>query len=208
MKKLITTLLVALLSLSVFAACDRPVSTEVKDGAEQLTSAVTANAEKKTTTATEANTEEVVTTAKTTKAAPATVGVPSVKQLTDGYFKVVAGIEKGTSGASLKTARGAVAAFQFAQTYNLRKCNIDTLRDAMLKAYESLSDEKRADFDESFMDVVYLLDEAKDDYSAVAGTLEDAGVKDTFDKLVKGAGAWDNWDTLKAHTLTLGNSES
>lgn len=208
MKKLITTLLVALLSLSVFAACDRPVSTGVNDGAEQLTSAVTANAEKKTTTATEVVADKAVTSAKTTKAAPAATGTPSVKQLTDGYFNVVAGIERGTTGASLKTARGAVAAFQFAQTYNLRKCDIDALRDAMFQAYESMSDEKRSDFDESFMDVVYLLDEAKDDYSSVASTFEDAGVKDTFDKLVKGAGAWDNWDTLKAHTLTLGNSES
>lgn len=206
MKKLITVLLVAVLSLSVFAGCDKSVDTSVSDTANQVASVTTANAEKKTTQA--AKTTAATKAEEAAKPASKAPGVPSVKQLTDGYFNVVAGIEKGTTGASLKTAKGAVAAFQFAQTYNLRNCDVETLRDVMLKAYEALNAEKRSDFDESFMDVVYLLDEAKSDYSSVAATFEDAGVKDTFDKLVKNAGAWDNWDTLKANTLTIGNSDS
>ena len=57
------------------------------------------------------------------------------------------------------------------------------------------------------MDVVTFMDSAKDDPAAVAAQLEDAGVKDAFEKLAAKAGAWDNWDTLKSNTLTMGNSE-
>ena len=51
------------------------------------------------------------------------------------------------------------------------------------------------------------MDAAQEDPASVAGQLEDAGVKAAFEKLSKQAGAWDNWDTLKSNTLTMGNSE-
>lgn len=198
MKRYIAVLLVALLSLSVLAGCDRPVNTEVNDGKEQIT---TVAAVVKSTEA---------TTAKTTKASATNkiFKTPSTQDLVKGYFNVIGSIPKGTAGASLKLAEAAVAVFQFAQDYSLAGCDISAMRDNMLNAWEKvLDEEERANFDENFMDVVTFMDEAQKDPSSVAGQLEDAGVKADFEKLANQAGAWDNWDTLKANTLTMGNSE-
>lgn len=198
MKRYIAVLLVALLSLSVLAGCDRPVNTEVNDGKEQITTVAAA------VKSTEA------TTAKTTKASATNkiFKTPSTQDLVKGYFNVIGSIPKGTAGASLKLAEAAVAVFQFAQDYSLAGCDISAMRDNMLNAWEKvLDEEERANFDENFMDVVTFMDEAQQDPASVAGQLEDAGVKADFEKLASQAGAWDNWDTLKANTLTMGNSE-
>lgn len=198
MKRYIAVLLVALLSLSVLAGCDRPVNTEVNDGKEQITTVAAA------VKSTEA------TTAKTTKASATNkiFKTPSTQDLVKGYFNVIGSIPKGTAGASLKLAEAAVAVFQFAQDYSLAGCDISAMRDNMLNAWEKvLDEEERANFDENFMDVVTFMDEAQQDPASVAGQLEDAGVKANFEKLASQAGAWDNWDTLKANTLTMGNSE-
>lgn len=198
MKRYIAVLLVALLSLGVLAGCDRPVNTEVNDGKEQITTVAAA------VKSTEA------TTAKTTKASATNkiFKTPSTQDLVKGYFNVIGSIPKGTAGASLKLAEAAVAVFRFAQDYSLAGCDISAMRDNMLNAWEKvLDEEERANFDENFMDVVTFMDEAQKDPSSVAGQLEDAGVKADFEKLASQAGAWDNWDTLKANTLTMGNSE-
>lgn len=198
MKRYIAVLLVALLSLSVLAGCDRPVNTEVNDGKEQITTVAAA------VKSTEA------TTAKTTKASATNkiFKTPSTQDLVKGYFNVIGSIPKGTAGASLKLAEAAVAVFQFAQDYSLAGCDISAMRDNMLNAWEKvLDEEERANFDENFMDVVTFMDEAQQDPASVAGQFEDAGVKANFEKLANQAGAWDNWDTLKANTLTMGNSE-
>ena len=198
MKRLIAILLVSLMSLSILAGCDRPVNKEVNDGKEQLT---TTAASAKPTTKTEKKTTKASATNKI-------FSTPSTQDLVKGYFNVIGTIPKGTAGASLKLAEAAVAAFQFAQDFNIAGCDISALRDNMLNAWEKvLDEEERANFDENFMDVVTFMDAAQEDPASVAGQLEDAGVKAAFEKLSKQAGAWDNWDTLKSNTLTMGNSE-
>lgn len=198
MKRFLAILLVSLMSLSVLAGCDRPVNKEVNDGKEQLTT--TAASAKPTTT----------TEKKTTKASATNkiFSTPSTQDLVKGYFNIIGTIPKGTAGASLKLAEAATEVFEFAQDYNLAGCDISALRDNMLNAWQKvLDEEERANFDENFMDVVTFMDSAKADPAAVAAQLEDAGVRDEFEKLAAKAGAWDNWDTLKSNTLTMGNSE-
>ena len=198
MKRLIAILLVSLMSLSILAGCDRPVNKEVNDGREQLTTVAAAvkSTEPKTKSTTKASaTNKIFST-------------PSTQDLVKGYFNVIGTIPKGTAGASLKLAEAATEVFEFAQDYNLACCDISALRDNMLNAWQKvLDEEERANFDENFMDVVTFMDSAKDDPAAVAAQLEDAGVKDAFEKLAAKAGAWDNWDTLKSNTLTMGNSD-
>ena len=198
MKRFLAILLVSLMSLSVLAGCDRPVNKEVNDGKEQLTT--TAASAKPTTT----------TEKKTTKASATNIifSTPSTQDLVKGYFNIIGTIPKGTAGASLKLAEAATEVFAFAQDYNLAGCDISALRDNMLNAWQKvLDEEERANFDENFMDVVTFMDSAKADPAAVAAQLEDAGVRDEFEKLAAKAGAWDNWDALKSNTLTMGNSE-
>lgn len=198
MKRFLAILLVSLMSLSILAGCDRPVNKEVNDGKEQLT---TTAASAKPTTKTEKKTTKASATNKI-------FSTPSTQDLVKGYFSVIGNIPKGTAGASLKLAEAAVEVFEFAQDYNLAGCDISALRDNMLNAWQKvLDEEERANFDENFMDVVTFMDSAEADPAAVAAQLEDAGVKDEFEKLAASAGAWDNWDTLKSNTLTMGNSE-
>ena len=198
MKRFLAILLVSLMSLSILAGCDRPVNKEVNDGKEQLT---TTAASAKPTTKTEKKTTKASATNKI-------FSTPSTQDLVKGYFHVIGTIPKGTAGASLKLAEAAVEVFEFAQDYNLASCDISALRDNMLNAWQKvLDEEERANFDENFMDVVTFMDSAEADPAAVAAQLEDAGVKDEFEKLANTAGAWDNWDTLKSNTLTMGNSE-
>lgn len=198
MKRLIAILLVSLMSLSILAGCDRPVNKEVNDGKEQLT---TTAASAKPTTKTEKKTTKASATNKI-------FSTPSTQDLVKGYFNVIGTIPKGTAGASLKLAEAATEVFEFAQDYNLACCDISALRDNMLNAWQKvLDDEERANFDENFMDVVTFMDSAEADPTAVAAQLEDAGVREKFEKLSSQAGAWDNWDTLKSNTLTMGNSD-
>ena len=198
MKRFLAILLVSLMSLSILAGCDRPVNKEVNDGKEQLT---TTAASAKPTTKTEKKTTKASATNKI-------FSTPSTQDLVKGYFSIIGNIPKGTAGASLKLAEAATEVFEFAQDYNLAGCDISALRDNMLNAWQKvLDEEERANFDENFMDVVTFMDSAKADPAAVAAQLEDAGVKDEFEKLAASAGAWDNWDTLKSNTLTMGNSE-
>lgn len=198
MKRFLAILFVSLMSLSILAGCDRPVNKEVNDGKEQLT---TTAASAKPTTKTEKKTTKASATNKI-------FSTPSTQDLVKGYFSVIGNIPKGTAGASLKLAEAAVEVFEFAQDYNLAGCDISALRDNMLNAWQKvLDEEERANFDENFMDVVTFMDSAEADPAAVAAQLEDAGVKDEFEKLANTAGAWDNWGTLKSNTLTMGNSE-
>lgn len=193
MKKIITVLFVLALSLSVLAGCDRPFNREVNDGREMLTSA----SDVKTTTAAKK------TEAKTTKAAE--VKAPTAEQFVDGYFKVIGGVEQGTAGSSLKLAKAAEEAFAFAQTYAINSVDNKTLRDNMLKGWESMTDEERSAFDANFLDVVELLKDVSAD--KIPAEFEDAGVADALKTLLQQKGAYANWDTLTANTLTMGNSE-
>lgn len=193
MKKIITVLFVLALSLSVLAGCDRPFNREVNDGREMLTSA----SDVKTTTAAKK------TETKTTKAAE--VKAPTAEQFVDGYFKVIGGVEQGTAGSSLKLAKAAEEAFAFAQTYAIKSVDNKTLRDNMLKGWESMTDEERSAFDANFLDVVELLKDVSAD--KIPAEFEDAGVADALKTLLQQKGAYANWDTLTANTLTMGNSE-
>lgn len=198
MKRFLAILLVSLMTLSVLAGCDRPVNKEVNDGKEQLT---TTAASAKPTTKTEKKTTKASATNKI-------FSTPSTQDLVKGYFNVVGTIPKGTAGASLKLAEAATEVFEFAQDYNLAGCDISALRDNMLNAWQKvLDEEERANFDENFMDLVAFMDSAEEDPASVAAQLEDAGVRTEFEKISSQAGAWDNWDTLKSNTLTMGNSE-
>ena len=177
MKRILSVIFMLVLSLSLLAGCNQAQDTVKEEAQEAMTKAASA----------------VVTPS------------PTAAQLEDGYFSVVAGIEKGTAGSSLKLARGAANAFAFAQDYATGSVKQKTFRDNMLEAWNSLSEEEQANFDENFLDVVNLLkDVTADNLPAV---FEDAGVADLMRENLAKDNAMKNWDALTANTLTLGNSE-
>lgn len=132
---------------------------------------------------------------------------PSQEAFVEEYFHVIGGVEQGTAGASLKLDRAAYDAMDFANRYQLWNADIPALRDTMLAAWESMTDEERSAFDANFIDVVRQIDLALDDYEGIKSEFEDAGIGDAMQSLLEDPFACESWRTLCAHTLTMGNSE-
>lgn len=132
---------------------------------------------------------------------------PGAEQLAGEYFKLVAGIMPGSAGSSLREAEAFYKAVDFSWKNDLWGCESGSLRDNMLKAYESLTEDERTAFDEGFMGILGLDGKAFGDYAAVKGSFEDAGVSDMMEKYSVMTEVRMCWDRLKSFTLTLGNSE-
>ena len=132
---------------------------------------------------------------------------PAPQSLADEYFRVTVSYHPAVAGSSLARARVACSLFRYAADNELRSADIPTLRENMLVAWESLSDQERSAFDGNFMEVVTLLASCKDDWEGNRGLFDDAGVGEQMAALIVKPENWESWETLKAHTLTMGNSE-
>ena len=132
---------------------------------------------------------------------------PTPDELTNDYFLVIAGIEQGTAGASLKQAEAVAQVASFAIGHSLYNTDIPALRENLLTAWEGLSDETRAAFDANFIPAVELVSACCDDFDANRGAFDDAGVAETMEMLVYDPLNRLAWDNLVANTLTMGNSD-
>ena len=133
------------------------------------------------------------------------IHVPDAEAFADLYFRVAAGIPQGSSGASLTEAQSACDVLGFAAGSELWLADVETLRANMLEAWESLTDDERARFDESFPALNELINDCFEDWESNRGRFEDAGVADNMEELFEdGTSRW-SWDALSANTWTLGN---
>ena len=137
----------------------------------------------------------------------ATAAVPTAEAFADNYFRVVTSFHPGTAGSSLGRAWAACAAVHFANENRIAQTDIPLLRSTMLAAWESLSDDERAWFDENFIGLAEEIEACRTDWESNRALFEDAGVADQMAILMDMPAALEHWDTLRAHTLTLGNSE-
>ncbi len=133
---------------------------------------------------------------------------PAPQSLADDYFRLAVSYHPATAGASLGRAQAACGVLRFAAENEVRSADIPTLRDNMLVGWNSLSDQERKYFDSNFMELVQLLDECQKDWASNRPVFDDAGVAEIMDGLLADPAAIESWETLKAHTLTLGNSEA
>lgn len=124
-----------------------------------------------------------------------------------GYFHVIGGYKPGTSGCSLSQARAACRAVRFAYWLRANKADTAKLRDTLLRAWTGMSEAERKDFDTNFIDVCRLLDSCSADWPKMRGLFEDAGCSAAMDELMHNPDAQSAWSELKAHTLTMGNSD-
>lgn len=131
--------------------------------------------------------------------------VPSTDDYVNGYFKVIGGYAAGTSGSTLAQAKALYEAFRFADLNDFLGQETQPMRDAMLTAWESMTDEERAAFDANFIDVVRLGDACMENFEDVRGAFDDAGVGEEMAALLNSAYASACWRTLADHTLTMGN---
>ena len=129
------------------------------------------------------------------------------EEFTDEYFRVIGGYAAGTAGSSIAMAKAACDAMRFAENHDFLTQDVDAMREVMLRAWESLSQEEQTAFDENFMDVVSLLDAAMEENAELPGIFEDAGVRAQMQELVNSEYARGCWSVLCANTLTMGNSE-
>ncbi|MBQ3424347.1 MAG: hypothetical protein IJH38_04025 [Clostridia bacterium] len=132
--------------------------------------------------------------------------VPTAEAFRERYFLPLSEYAPGTAGSSLKLAVLCAELCGFADEYCLWDTDIPTMRANMLEAWTGLDEAARGRFDENFTEVIALADLARSDYASVAGQFEDAGAG-TMAWLIKDREARASWDTLIAHTWTLGNGE-
>ena len=133
--------------------------------------------------------------------------LPTQDAWVNQYFRAVSGYAAGVAGSSLSEAQAACAIFGFASEYQLWTAETPAMRDSMLAAWESMSEEERGGFDANFIDVVRLIDRCLSDYDGIRGVFDDAGVGDKMEALLRSETARLSWSALCSNTLTMGNSD-
>ena len=122
---------------------------------------------------------------------------PEPETFARDFFGVVAGVERGTAGSSLKMAIAARDVVRFALDNILWTVDAEAMRGNLLAAWESLSDSERDLFGENFFDgVAALIDEAFSDYASVEGLFEDAGAGEDMRWLAQDRAAAVSWEAL------------
>jgi len=133
---------------------------------------------------------------------------PSAEAFAANYFDVLANLETGTAGASLKAAAAAADVCAFAMDNGLWDAQKPNLRENLLAGFETLDEDGQAMFWEGFESVRALLDDCLEDYEANRAVFEDAGAADTMDEVMYDPLNRLAWQNLRDYTLTMGNAEN
>lgn len=136
---------------------------------------------------------------------PEPAEAPTAQSLAEGYFGVLAGLEYGTAGASLKAAIAASEVCAFAAEYALYNPDVDALRANMLAAFEAMDEDAQTAFWEGFDSVRPLLDDCLADWEANRPLFEDAGVAEAMDEVMYDPLNRLAWENLRDHTFAMGN---
>lgn len=130
---------------------------------------------------------------------------PPIEALTEHYFRVLANVETGTAGASLKTARAACLVCGFASAYDLHDPDVEQLRDNLAAAFAMLDGNEQTAFWQGFAAVRELLDGCLEDYGARRAVFEDAGLAEEMDMNMDSEQVLSAWENLRDLTLAMGN---
>lgn len=132
---------------------------------------------------------------------------PSAEDFCEKFFTPVISWHPGTAGSSLKLAMAACEVLKFAADEDLRNTDVPAMRDNMLKAFESLSAEDQAVFDENFMSIYALIDSCFEDWESNRGAFEDSGTAEEMAALLEDPTVRVSWEVLRNNTFTMGNSD-
>jgi len=124
---------------------------------------------------------------------------PTAEEFAFSYFNMI-------GDGELSMDKKACEALNFAAASELWHADRAAMRDNMFMAWEGLSETEQSAFDDSFMDVVHLLDACYADWAANRATFTD-GRDERMDELLAEPLYQEAWQTLLGNTLTLGNSE-
>ena len=118
----------------------------------------------------------------------------------------LASLEAGTAGSSLQAAQTAQQILAYAATNQIWNIEPSSRTEQIRKAWGDLSDDERAAAVQNFAGegaVMELIDGTFNDYEAVRGVFEDAGVGSDMEKLSGNIYARRSWETLRAMILAL-----
>ncbi len=132
---------------------------------------------------------------------------PSVEDFCEDYFLPANSWHPGTAGSSLKLAMAACEVLEFAEDEDLWNTDVPAMRDNMLTAFESMSSDDRAVFDENFMSIYALIDSCFEDWESNRGAFEDSGTAGKMAALLADPMVKVSWEVLRNHTFTMGNSD-
>lgn len=123
--------------------------------------------------------------------------------ISEGFVKVVLGMEQGTAGASLKQAQAACEVLQFIAEQDLTGMDVEDVSISVLMALVECSEEELAVFGENFPIVSTLIDSCFEDWEANRPVFDDAGVADTMEALIADETARQNWEMLRDCTQDI-----
>lgn len=124
---------------------------------------------------------------------------PTAEEFEISYFKMIGDSE-------LTLDKKACEAMNFAAASQLWLADSNAISTNMFEAWVKLTEAEKSAFDNSFMDVVNLLDACYEDWNANREAFK-GGRDERMDELLAEPLYRQAWDSLKGHTLTLGNSE-
>ena len=131
---------------------------------------------------------------------------PDADTLVAEFFLPVAGLERGSAGAAMKAAQVIAQVVKFAGDAELWNVDGEALQQTVNDAWENLSEDEQARFDEAFADGVSdPADEAFEDYGEVKGVFSDAGVSREMAALIKSPQVKLSWDMLSSAAMNIGN---
>ncbi len=120
-------------------------------------------------------------------------------EIVSGYLSVVASLEDGSAGYSLKLAKAVCEVIGFAKTHG----EDEDLSGKLSTAWDALGEERQARFTENFSEVALMADELFEHAEDVLPTFEDAGVGDDIAPLAKDEQAKLNWQALAEATRSI-----
>ena len=131
---------------------------------------------------------------------------PTAEEFADGYFRVVAGLERGSAGAALKAAKTIAQVLQFAEARELWNADGEAMQRNLEAGWEMLTPDEQARFDAAFdSGVSDPADEAFEDFGALRMVFKDAGVGDEMARLTSSPEVRLSWEFLSSATLNMGN---
>lgn len=133
---------------------------------------------------------------------------PSEEDFAEDYFRAVAALERGSAGATLKAAQTIAQVLRFAEERALWNADGVAMQQNLNAAWDSLTPQEQARFDEAFYDGISdPADAAFEDYGALKHVFEDAGVGEEMARLTASLEVKLSWEYLSSATMNMDSIE-
>ena len=131
---------------------------------------------------------------------------PTAQDFADGYFRVVAQLDRSAADARTRAAQTVARVLEFAREKDLWNADGDAMQKNLEAGWKALTQAERDRFADVFDDAVMEpADAAFDDYSEYRRVYEKAGVGEAMKRLTASPEVRLSWDFLSSATFNMGN---